>query len=153
MTNDQDLPRPLSATDPDDRVAFRLNDAYNARDLDTIASMYPDDIEFVDRRPGLTTTTRGRDAMMEQLRVMTDLGMYQLPNTVLAARGTLKLLDVTWSNRDEEAPVEVPTLLLIEYSPDGLIEKVFVYEPAGLDAALEDLDARYLELQQQRSGP
>jgi hypothetical protein len=147
-----ELPRPLSATHPDDQIPFAFYEAFNARDFDTIAAMYPDDIEFVDRRPGLTTTTKGRDAMMEQLHVMTDLGMYQLPNVVLAARGTLKLLDVTWSNRDDDAPIEVPTLLLIEYTLGGKIQAVSVWEPGDVAAAISALEERHGELERSSAG-
>ena len=152
MTSEQHLPRPLSATHPDDRLAFAIYEAFNTRDFDAMAAMCADDVEFVDKRPGLTTTVKGRDAQMEQLHVMTDLGMRQRPNTLLADRGAyLKLLEVKWSNRDETAPIDVDTLLLIEYSEAGSIQTLFVYEPSDLDAALAGLDARDAERRRQPS--
>lgn len=145
MVSDEELPHLLSGTNPGDRLPFTFYEAYNARDFDTIAEQYAEDVEFVDRRPGLTNVVQGRESQLEQMQVMFDLGTYQQPNVLLARRGKhLFLIQVVWTNRDDNALIEIDTLLLIEYNRDDKIVTVSVFEPNDLESAMTELEDRHI---------
>jgi hypothetical protein len=132
--DDAAYPRPLSQANARDRLSIRFCEAFNDRDFATMAALSSSDVEFNDHRSGLSTRIVGLDAHMEQLRVMTELGMYQEPNIALGRHGEKTLLDITWTNRDPLSPIEVRTLMVVDNAGET-VRRLWIFDPEDLDSA------------------
>lgn len=118
------------------RVFDRLVD----QDWDGIASLLAPDCTWDDTRPGLRVSTRGRDASIEQLRVIA-LGTPSVEDRVVAIRGDrLALVDLTFTS----GTFEVDLYALCESDASDLLAYSASYGPDDLDIAMRDLDDRYL---------
>ena len=129
------------------RVWERLWVHFAARDWDATTEVLADDISTDDRRPMVGAGVRhGRDAEIANLRAIADIGITSVTSTVIATRGErLALSRDRFSRQDQEPgafPVEV--LAVVEINADNCIAAGVAFEPDDIEAAFEELDARFL---------
>jgi DNA-binding SARP family transcriptional activator len=127
------------------RANSRCIACFNARDWDTMASILADDHYSDDRRPVTGTgTRRGRDADIENFRAIADLGA-NITVEVIATRGDRLILTRTRFSFDQHQQGFVgEALILVETGLDGRIAATVMLDLEDIDAAFEELDARYL---------
>jgi len=158
MFDEADLDAALARFDELSRQAPRLQNAASrtydrfnaylaARDWDAMAEMMTDDVLNDDRRRVVNSgVLRGRDAQMADLRATVDLGVKNYESTVLATRGDRLVLARTrvsgGGGRAEAFGLEM--LALIEIHTDNRIAAGITFDLDDIDAAFEELDARYL---------
>jgi ketosteroid isomerase-like protein len=97
-----------------------------------------------DRRAGLNMELEGRDAYMDLIKVVSDLGPV-LVGDVVAIRGErLALFRVQWRhpNPRSDAPT-VDVLHVHEVDEDGRLSLAIVFDADAPDAAFDELDERY----------
>ncbi|MGA5543808.1 BTAD domain-containing putative transcriptional regulator [Mycobacterium sp. NPDC051198] len=127
-------------------ATVRFLERFTARDWDTMAQMVIDDISFDDRRRVVSAGQQiGRDAFIENFRIAADLDATQSPNTI-ATRGQRLVLARARFSLNGGAPEEfgLDLLHIIEVAADNRISATVTFDPHDLDAAFEELDARYL---------
>jgi class 3 adenylate cyclase len=129
------------------RANARFIACVNARDWDAIASILAHD-HYSDDRRRVTGAgiRRGRDADIENVRVVADLGANTTVEVeVIATRGDRLVLTRTRISFDQQQQGFVTEVLgLIQTNLDGRIAAVIVLDPEDFAAAFEELDARYL---------
>ena len=116
-------------------------------DWDALAEALADDFRSNDRRPVVGAGIQdGRDALIADLRVTAELGIRNVSSTVVATRGErLVLVRARYSRSDQEPGAFLTEVLnLFETNADGRTAAALVYTYDALDAALEELDVRYL---------
>jgi hypothetical protein len=106
-----------------------------------------DDLYTNDRRRVVNAgELRGRAVHVTNMRAVAEVGFEGLMSTVIATRGqNLTLIRIRSSVRGS-APGEVTAemLSIIEIDTDNRLTAAVIFDPADIDAALEELDARYL---------
>ena len=121
---------------------------FAARDWDAIAEMLADDFSSDDRRRVVGAGIRhGRDAVIEDLRTIADLAVTNMTSTVIATRGErLVLVRSPLLGRIDERPdaFHVDLLSIVEINADERISAIVSFDLDDIDAAFEELDARYL---------
>jgi DNA-binding SARP family transcriptional activator/predicted ester cyclase len=127
------------------RVDARGYELFAEGRIDDIGALLAEDHRAEDRRQGLRSESRGRSAALDNIRAIADLGAW-VTNTPLALRGELLCLSHIVFERYGSAPDEfrVETLELADLDPSGVIRGRVVFDVADLDAAIVELDARYL---------
>jgi hypothetical protein len=127
-------------------VAERFLAHFSARDWDALAQDFAEDYYCDDRRRVVNAGVRdGRAAAIEDLRVAADIGLLaNVTLDVIATRGE-RLILTRWrgSGRDHEA-VQLDVLQVIEHDADERIAAAVVFDLDDFDAAIAELDARYL---------
>jgi DNA-binding SARP family transcriptional activator len=129
------------------RVAERLGAYFADHDWHAMADTLSDDICTDDRRRVVGAGIRhGRDAEIASMRATAEVGTKNIAGTVMASRGDrLVLTRVCFSGRDQRAEAfRAEVLGVIETNADDRIVAVVVFDPNDIDAAFEELDARYL---------
>lgn len=129
------------------RLAVLLLEHYTARDWEAVAAMLASDTRTDDRRHVVNSgCTRGRDIVVAQLRLTADAGTASAFAACIATRGDrLALGRFRYSNGDSQAePFFSEFLAIAEIDCDNLIVARTIFDPDDLDAAFEELDARYL---------
>ncbi|MEY2433000.1 MAG: hypothetical protein QOC92_2725, partial [Acidimicrobiaceae bacterium] len=126
------------------RVYERLWMYFAARDWAAIADNTARDISDEDRRRVVNAGVRhGRDAVIANLRAIAEVGTESVTSSVVATRGErLALNRVRFSVRRGEVSAEV--LNITEIDANDRITASVQLDPDDLDAAFEELDARYL---------
>ena len=112
-----------------------------------LAETLADDFRSNDRRPVVGAGIQdGRDALIADLRVTAELGIRSVSSAVVATRGDrLVLVRARYSRSDQEPGAFLTEVLnLFETNADDRTTAAVVYAYDALDAALEELDARYL---------
>ena len=120
---------------------------FAARDWDAMAEILADDYSSDDRRRVVNAGVRhGRDAEIVNMRAIEDLWITDVTSTVIATRGgRLTLMRACYSGRDQGPEVYLTEILgVIEINADDRISSLVVFDPDDIDAAIEELDARYL---------
>lgn len=115
------------------------------RDWDAMAETVAEDVSVADRRRVVNAGIRhGRDAGIEDLRVAADIGFTYTMFGVMATRGErLALVRSRASGRDP-GTVQNDALSLIEIDANGRVAGSVVFDLDDFDAAIAELDARYL---------
>ena len=124
-----------------------LNAYFGARDWDAISELLADDYSGDDRRRVVGAGVRhGRDAAVADVRAIADIGVKNMTSTVIAIRGQrLVLARVALSGQDPRPDAfHAEALRLVETEADGRIAAVIFFDPDDIDAAFDELDARYL---------
>lgn len=118
---------------------------FAVRDWKTIAEAAADDYYIDDRRRTVNTGIRyGRDAGIQELQATAEVGFSIIMSDALATRGErLVLTRVQASGPDPEA-VHNDALNVIEIDSDEKVVAAVVFDADDLDAAIVELDARYL---------
>ena len=129
------------------RMAGRYLAHFAARNWDAIAEMLADDYFSDDRRRVVGSGLRhGRDAQIADMRAIADLWITNVTSTVIATRGErLALTRTGYSGRDQQSEAfRTDALAVGEINADGKIAAAVAFDPDDIDAAFEELDARYL---------
>ena len=129
------------------KVDDRFEIAFAARDFDAMAEMMADDIRVDDRRPAVNAgLRRGRDAEIANMRAIAELGAREVTSSVIAIRGDrLALSRNRFSGRDQlPEAFRFEAVCIIEIDNDERIVARVSFDPDDIDAAFEELDARYL---------
>jgi class 3 adenylate cyclase len=118
---------------------------FAARDWDALAELFAEDYYCDDRRRVVNAGVRhGRAAAIEDLRVAADVGLLtNVTSTVIATRGERLILTRFRASGRETEAVQVDVLQVVEYAEERIAGAV-VFDPEDVDAAFEELDARYL---------
>jgi hypothetical protein len=143
----EELRPPARLENAASRVAERFLERFAARDWDAIAEILADDFFGEDRRPVVGAGIRhGRDLEIASIRAGADLGGTNLTSTVIATRGARLILTRTRHSGRDQAPgaFRVDVLGVVEIDADERIMTRIVFDPEDIDAAFEELDARYL---------
>ena len=128
------------------RVADRYASSFKSRDWAAMAGLITEDFSIEDRRPTVNAgIRRGRDAGIKEQRAVADVGFTDVARTVLAIRGEhLALLRAHYTGSDEGTePFEITVLHIVEIAM-AQVTAVVTFDCDALDAALQELDARYV---------
>ena len=126
------------------QVTERFLAQFAAGDWDAMPKMMADNFSSDDRRRVVGAGVRhGRNAQIMDMRAIADLGITNSNTTHLATRGKrLALSRIRMSSKDQ--PFYGEMLDVLEINADAQIVKYVVFDPDDVDAAFEELDARYL---------
>jgi class 3 adenylate cyclase/tetratricopeptide (TPR) repeat protein len=126
------------------RSADRTGAAWRARDWPRLASLFAPGFRLVDRRTW-SHVDLDRERHLESLRSSFDMPTSRYRSEVLATRGErLALSRLLWSGaRPGSGPSEIEWLEVAELDAEGRFAAIVTFEPADLDAAHAELDARY----------
>ena len=147
LTRFDELSRP-TLTNAASQAFQRLRAYYVACDWAAVAEVLADDISTDDRRSVVNAGTRhGRDAEIANMKAVREIATTNTtswpPATVIAIRGNrLALCRAELLGPDQEFNIEM--LLVTEVDTDDRIAAHIVVDPDDIDAAFEELDARYL---------
>ncbi len=128
------------------RVRARLSDEFNRRDMSAFLALAAPDGSFEDRRKGLRDEATGMglikvtNALFEV--VPTDWIFEVKPLAVRGSRLALTLDRYRTTDKDPTTTAE--HLTLTEIDDDGLVRRTTLFDPDDIDAAFEELDARYI---------
>jgi hypothetical protein len=128
------------------RMYYRFNGYLMARDWDAMAEMVADDICNDDRRRVVSSgVLRGRDAQTANLRAVVDVGVKNFESVVIATRGErVALMRTCVSGGQLPEAFGLELLTIIEIDSDNRISSGIQFDPDDIDAAFEELEARYL---------
>ena len=131
------------------RVCERFSAHLAAGDWDAIAESFVDNFSLDDRRRVVGAGLRhGRDAEITDLRTLADLGWTGMTSTVLATRGERVCLvraRMSFSDREQCSEAYLAELVgLVEIDADERIVALVSFDLDDIDAAIAELDARYL---------
>jgi hypothetical protein len=120
---------------------------FAARDWEAMAEILADDYWSDDRRRVVNAgIQQGRDAEIVNMQAINDLWNTNVSSNVIGTRGgRLTLMHARYSGRDQAPEAFLTEILgVIEINGDGRISSLVVFDPDDIDAAFEELDARYL---------
>ena len=144
----EELSRPaLQLENAASRVDRRINDFVEERSWDRVAALFDDNLQLTDRRRGLSSDGAGREAAVAELRIIADLGVTTISSEVIAIRGDrLALVRSRYSGRDDKEAdgFHTQTLRAVEVGLNGLVAQHTMFDVDDLDAAVAELDTRYL---------
>ena len=129
------------------RVLERLEACFAARDWAAIAEILADDTYADDRRRVVNSGVRhGRDAEIASMQAIAEVGTQKIRSTVIATRGgRLALCRTRLSGRNQRPDAfHTEGLIILEIDADNRIVARIVFDLDDIDAAFEELDARYL---------
>jgi class 3 adenylate cyclase len=128
------------------QVAVRFLARFAARDWAAMEELLANDIFTDDRRRIVGTSHRGRDVEIAHLRAVVDIGVTNMTSTAIATRGQRLVLGrARVSGRDQRPDAfHTEVLGVVEINTDGLVTAAVVFDPDDIDAAFEELDARYI---------
>nr|WP_231988819.1 BTAD domain-containing putative transcriptional regulator [Mycobacterium sp. 1274761.0] len=129
------------------RVDLRFQESFTARDWGTMGELLGEDICADDRRRVVSAgVRRGREAKLADMRATADLGTKSGTSTVIAIRGKrLALARICLSGRDRRPDAFHTEMLgITEINADNRMAARILFDPDDVDAAFEELDARYL---------
>jgi class 3 adenylate cyclase len=158
MFDDVDLDAALARFDELSSPATQLENAASraferqlaccaARDWDALAELLADDLTHDDRRPIVGVgIRRGRDAVLHDFRAADEFGTLDIDTGVIATRGNwLQLSRNSYSLRDQRPDAyQADILHVVEIDSDERVAAITTFGGEDLDAALAELDARYL---------
>ncbi|OBK24095.1 hypothetical protein A5634_04280 [Mycobacterium asiaticum] len=128
------------------RAGARLFGHYRHRDWNAIAQALTDDTSVDDRRRVANAGCwLGRDAVIANMQALA-VGWTQMTMTVIAARGErLALTAIRCANHDPmHGEFDVEMLVVVEIDSDERMRAHVIFGPDDIDAAVAELDARYL---------
>lgn len=128
------------------RVHGRLKARIGAGDWSGVRELLADDIAIEDRRRAVNSgIQRGRDAAVADMRSAIDLGLTDISLTVIATRGDhLELCRTCISYQDQPEAFRIEFLSVLETNADDRIVSRIAFDLNDIDAAFEELDARYV---------
>ncbi|HXO80617.1 MAG TPA: ATPase, partial [Mycobacterium sp.] len=129
------------------QVTERLQAYFAARDWDAMADTLAADISMDDRRRVVGAGRRqGRDAVITEISALAEIGVTSMTPEVIAIRGRHLVLSRLRSSGRDQRPDAFRTDVLdvLEIDAEGRVVARVVFDPDDFDAAIEELDARYL---------
>ncbi|MDQ1493581.1 MAG: hypothetical protein QOG69_64, partial [Actinomycetota bacterium] len=157
LFDEADLDAALAKFDQLSRPAPRLENAasqaverylahFAAREWDELAKVLAADISVDDRRRVVNAGIKhGRDAEIANLRAFVDVGITYFASVVIAARGQ-RLILARFSGGEGGGSGEFfdEVLGVVEINTHNQIAAIVLFELDDFDAAIAELDARYL---------
>ena len=127
------------------QVCERLQASFAARDWDALMELLADDLHNEDRRRVVNRGIRhGRDAVMEDLRAVAEVGVTYLTAVVIATRGQrLVLIRGDAGNDKRPDALQWDVLQIAEIDADERIAAIVTFDLDNIDAAFAELDSRY----------
>ena len=124
----------------------RFQQVLRARDWDGMAEIFADDICLYDRRPVVGVDFVGRDATIANMRASADTGVKNVTSTAIAIRGSRLTLHRVLINGRDNRPEAFRTEALVIGEVDAQNRTIafVMFDLDDIDAALDELDARYL---------
>ena len=123
------------------RINDRVGELFGTSRWDEIGALFANEVRVDDWRRGLQRESNDHATEVANLRAVADLGIVNISATPLALRGNrLCLSHVTFRGRDEFG---TETLAITEID-DGSIMTMIAFDLEDIDAAIAELDARYL---------
>ena len=141
------LPRTPRLENTASQIADRVMVHFSAREWDAAAELVADDFSSDDRRRTVNAgIQQGRDAAMKDAHANADVGAKEVTSTVIAARGEHLVLRRARYSGSAQRPEAfyVDALSIYEINGDGRVAAVVNFDIEDIDAAFEELDARYL---------
>ena len=128
------------------RASRRYLERFVARDWDTMAEMLAEDYYTDDRRRVVGGGIHGRDVEIANAQVQANVGVTHAVPTAIAVRGErLALSRVRYSGRDQDLEAFlVEVLIVFEVNADNRFAAVIAFDLDDIDAAFNELDARYV---------
>jgi class 3 adenylate cyclase len=129
------------------RAEQHLNALFADRRWDELAALLADDIRVDERRRAFSRReSTGRAQLMAEVAVVAELGVKTITSDPVAIRGQrLVLSRVRFSGRDVRPDAyRTDIFRLAEIDNDGRVVSFMTFEIDDIDAAVADLDARYL---------
>ena len=128
------------------RIADRLDGLIASRRLDKLGALFTEDVCADDRRRGIRREYSGRATAIAESQAIAELGVEKITSYVIATRGEgIVLSRVLVSGRDERpGSYGVEFLRIVEIDADDQVAALVTFDLDDIDAALEELDARYL---------
>jgi ketosteroid isomerase-like protein len=144
-----ELARPASRLDnAATRIWARVADAFNRRDVEGFLSLGAANLRYEDRRKGLRDDFEGSSAQRKAVLAMFEASPSSVQMTAepIAIRGSrLSLNHVCYRDTEyDDRPITVEMMQIVEVSEAGLLDFSVSFDPDDIDAAFEELDARYL---------
>jgi tetratricopeptide (TPR) repeat protein len=129
------------------RVYKRLLEYFVARDWDAASGILADCISTEDRRRVVNAGVRqGRSAVIAEITGLAEMGIQKPTSDTIATRGERLVLSrarsMGGSHRPEAYQLEL--LHVVEIDADETVTAIVVFELEDIDAAIAELDARYL---------
>ena len=128
-------------------VTERFQAHFAARDWAALGEILADGFSSDDRRRVVGAGVRhGRDAQVANTRAIAELWSTNVTRSVIATRGRdLVLVRITFSSRDEGLEAFLAeVLMIIEIDADEKLASMVTFDLDDFDAAIAELDARYL---------
>jgi DNA-binding SARP family transcriptional activator len=127
------------------RAARRFEAASNAQDWSALVAVVSPRFEMHDRRASVAIDATGEEAIAT-FRVGLGLDEYHMNRVVIATRGNFVALvrDLISFRDGVSGPAELEVLTLVEADDQDRTAAHFVFDEDDLDAALDELDARYI---------
>jgi hypothetical protein len=127
------------------RVYGRLQTSFAARDWVTMTEVVADDISTEDRRRIVgADPRRGRAAAMALFRAIAETGATTITSVAIATRGTRLALCRTRVTTGAPDGFAVEAFQILEIDAEERLAAVVTFDLDDIDAAFEELDARYL---------
>ena len=127
------------------KVTERYMAHFAARDWDALAQVLADDISVDDRRRVVNAGIKhGRDAEIANLRAAADVGITYFTAVVIAARGERLILAHVSGGEGGSGEFLNEVLGVVEINSDNQVAAIVLFELDDFDAAITELDARYL---------
>ncbi|MEM6106015.1 BTAD domain-containing putative transcriptional regulator [Mycobacterium sp. 050272] len=128
------------------RAHVRLRASVVGGDWNALNNILAEDITIDDRRRVVNSgIQRGRDAAIADMRGAIDLGLTNISLTVIATRGDrLELCRTRIGEQDRPDAFRLEFLSVVETNADEQIVARVAFDPDDIDAAFDELDARYL---------
>ncbi|WP_104183299.1 BTAD domain-containing putative transcriptional regulator [Mycobacterium avium] len=125
----------------------RFRSCFTARDWDAMARLLTAETTVDDHRRVVSAETRrGRDVEIANMRAFAGLGATRSTATVIATRGERLVLCRTCIRGEDQQPggFHIDMLIIVETSADKRILARIAYDPDDIEAAFDDLNARYV---------
>ncbi len=125
----------------------RLESVFAARDWDTMSAVMADEIRLDDRRRTVNSGIReGRAAILEEMSATVRIGVKTMTSDVIAVRGDRLALcrSQTWGRDTGPEAFHTDVFDVFELDAAGKVSARIVFDLDDFDAAIAELDARYL---------
>ena len=127
------------------RVFRHVWSHYAAGDWDAVGATVADNYMGIDHRRVVSAETqRGRDVVVRDLRAAAEVGFTISMVSALAIRGERLVLARVRAQGPDVETIQDDALNVVEVDTDGRIRNVDTYDLEDFDAALTELDARYI---------
>ncbi|WP_240562975.1 nuclear transport factor 2 family protein [Mycobacterium sp. IS-1264] len=129
------------------RVYERILAHFAARDWDAITQILAEDVSTEDRRRVVNAGLRhGQDAVVAEIAAIAEVGTVHLASEILATRGERLVLTRGRASAGSRGPDAFRSDLLdvVEIDSDERVVGRVIFDPDDFDAAIAELDARYI---------
>ncbi|MEM6107073.1 BTAD domain-containing putative transcriptional regulator [Mycobacterium sp. 050272] len=144
----EQLSEPAARLENAATLAFeRFRSYFAARDWDATAAILADNAFHDDRRQVVGVGVReGRDAVIAEMSTLAEIGVKRLDSNIIAIRGGRLLLNRSHASGHDRRPDSFRTdvLNIVEINAEGRITALITFDPDDIEAAITELESRYL---------